>query len=202
MPPWCAPQGRAQERLGAAVQARLLTIANYDKHCCVKGGSCVPLHPLGLSAEPGSAAPSHPGPRACLRALLLLALLQQANTSQVDALFLLQGPTVTSCGLAMQIPAAGLLDAALNGGHLAWSDTAVRGKGRSEGGRGSCGVGERVGRDGGMHTVAHAWGGWVWCSYGQTGGIVERHGGERAGEGGRRAGRGGGGGRGWSNAGG
>ncbi|GFR51475.1 hypothetical protein Agub_g13885 [Astrephomene gubernaculifera] len=36
---------------------------------------------------------------------------------------MLLGPTATSCGLAMQIPAAGIVDAMVNGGHLAWSDS-------------------------------------------------------------------------------
>ncbi|GIM05416.1 hypothetical protein Vretimale_9923, partial [Volvox reticuliferus] len=36
---------------------------------------------------------------------------------------MLLGPTATSCGLAMQIPAAGVIDAILNGSRLSWSES-------------------------------------------------------------------------------
>ncbi|GIL53634.1 hypothetical protein Vafri_9247, partial [Volvox africanus] len=36
---------------------------------------------------------------------------------------MLLGPTATSCGLAMQIPAAGIIDALLNGSRLSWSES-------------------------------------------------------------------------------
>ncbi|EFJ47223.1 hypothetical protein VOLCADRAFT_92257 [Volvox carteri f. nagariensis] len=36
---------------------------------------------------------------------------------------MLLGPTATSCGLAMQIPAAGVIDALINGSRLSWSES-------------------------------------------------------------------------------
>ncbi|KAG2494998.1 hypothetical protein HYH03_006931 [Edaphochlamys debaryana] len=59
-------------------------------------------------------------------AALGLALLQglidyvAADYAWARAVMLL-GPTATSCGLAIQIPAAGIIDAVVNGGHLAWA---------------------------------------------------------------------------------